>query len=318
MVADEKLPGERERAVEEPLLSPLRALALFVVGLAVLLGVGGLLLSQLSRARGGATGASVEVGAAVASVSAPTSVLQPTPASTGGPLVIQTSDTPRRTVPPAADVATPAEQQGLAASPDATEVASMSGREETGPSGVQRRAAERTATQAEAPEDLGARQPDTERALPPPTELTAAATAPEHASHLPVSANLGGSLIPVGPEGVMAQGAVRFAQALAQRARTVAGRPLSDEGVLDDLARRVLTEQLAGARERGYPQGDVVQRDGATVRVELVAALPHTNGVVLTSLPKDTQAVGVAVGVAQRMEPGYLPDLVVVAAVSYR
>ena len=322
MAADGKLPGEQKQASEEPLLSPLRALAIFAVAILALLGGGSLLVGQLTQARAGGAGASAGVVATATTERLSPSGAQPTAAAVPAGATVQVSATLLPTTVPVARLATPpVGQQELAAStgpvasiPVPGELGSAAASAAPRPSHGQTGLGQSAAVNVGDAPTGDDRQPAASETEP----MAAAVAAPGQGPGLPRSANLGGSLVPVGPGGVTAPGALRFAQVLAQGARTAVRRPVGSDPALDELARRVLGEELAGAQQRGYPQGDVLSRDGATVRVEVVTVLPQTNTVKLSALPRDTQALGVAAGVAQRIQPGFLPDLVVVAAVSYR
>jgi hypothetical protein len=134
---------------------------------------------------------------------------------------------------------------------------------------------------------------------------------------LPSSALLGGVLITVGPEGVSSAGADAFAHTLLVRAQQ--RRPdLGEDASLRDVAKLVLADQLGMALQRGAPAPARVQRGGVTVQVEVVATLPDTQTAALQAIGGSVGVVGVAAGLAHRVEPNYLPDLVAVAAVAYR
>jgi len=321
MAADTKLPVKHEEVSEEPLLSPVRALVIFTVAIVALLGTGGLLLSQLMerRAVGGAESAAMPAAATDGRLAA--RAAQPT---TAPAREVQLAQSATNTPPPvvaASSLATPSGQPGLSANADAAGGTSLGSDSAAGVA-----AAGAWSAQGQARPSQGARGgvaqaqvgDDGQPGGPASPSTDAAVASSGGGPRLPTSANLGGALIPVGAAGVTEPSALRFAQALAQGARTAAARPVGSDAALDELAQRVLSEELSSAQQRGFPQEDVIRREGATVRLEVVAVLPHTNDVKLASLTKDTQTLGVAAGVAQRAEPGYLPDLVVVAAVSYR
>lgn len=135
---------------------------------------------------------------------------------------------------------------------------------------------------------------------------------------LPSVATLDGAEVPVGPASVRSDGARAFAQALLARARA------QDAGLSEEPALRQVAEQaLADALTRSTPTGRVVptrvRQGNVTVQIDVVATLPDTTGASLRVFSSTrVPAIGVAVGVAGRVEPDYLPDLVAVAAVAYR
>jgi len=321
MAADTKLPVKHEEVSREPLLSPVRALVIFTVAVVALLGTGGLLLSQLMerRAVGGAESAAMSA-TATAGRLAPRAA-QPTAAPAREVQLAQAAANTPPSVVPASSMATPSGQPGVSANPDSTGGTPLRSDSAAGAAAATARSAQRQAGRSQgAPGAVAQAQvgDDGQPGGPASAPTVVAVPSSGGGPRLPTSANLAGALIPVGPAGVTEPGALRFAQALAQGARTAAARPVGSDAALDELAQRVLSEELSSAQQRGFPQEDVIRREGATVRLEVVAVLPHTNDVKLASLTKDTQTLGVAAGVAQRAEPGYLPDLVVVAAVSYR
>jgi hypothetical protein len=135
---------------------------------------------------------------------------------------------------------------------------------------------------------------------------------------VPATAVLEGAELPVGPAGVRSDGARAFAQILLGRARA------HDAGLVDDPALRQVAEQaLIDELTLSTPTGRVVptrRRHGSvTVQIDIVATLPQTTGASLRVVSSaSVPAIGVAIGVAGRVEPDYLPDLVAVAAVAYR
>ncbi|MDQ6675368.1 MAG: hypothetical protein M3069_32325 [Chloroflexota bacterium] len=135
---------------------------------------------------------------------------------------------------------------------------------------------------------------------------------------VPATAVLDGAELPVGPAGVRSDGARAFALALLGRARA------QDAGLVEDLTLRQVAEQaLVDALTISTPTGRVVPtrlRQGSiTVQVDIVATLPVITGASLRVFPSaSAPAIGVAVGVAGRVEPDYLPDLVAVTAIAYR
>ncbi len=130
----------------------------------------------------------------------------------------------------------------------------------------------------------------------------------------PDSVLVDGAAVPPGPDGVVSDGARAFARRLTARLLAGWGHRLEDAAELDALAEQFLGQQLA----QGYPTVGVRQGMGGAVRIEPLAVLPATPEVRLSPPPPHAQSVGVAVGVARRAEPGYAPDLVLVAAVAYR
>jgi hypothetical protein len=125
---------------------------------------------------------------------------------------------------------------------------------------------------------------------------------------------LDGTLIPLGQHGVTSDGARAFARKLTARLLGVYGGRLTEDAQLDGLAEQALVEQF----RHGYPWAATVQNGSAVVRFEQLAVLPDQPSVRLVALPVGAHAVGVAVGVAERVESPYLPDLVVLAAVAYQ
>jgi hypothetical protein len=311
MAAEDELPEGQRRASDEPLLSPVRALLVFSVAIVALLGVGGLLVTQLIQTRSGGGAASTTVASqpVAAAASRPTLAtareVQAVRAPVGTPAAVPGAfDRPAAGINSDASAGAPAgSDAGAAPTGEPPGTASEQAGPQPGPAGGQPQ------TQVD-----GESQPG--EAVSPPS--SGAAPAPAGGPRLPTIVNLAGTTIPVGPDGVTQPGALQFAQALAQTVRTAAPQPIRSDAALDDLAQQVLREELASAQQRGFPQANVVHRDGATVRLEVVAVLPRTADVKLTRLPNDIQALGVAAGVSPRVENGYLPDLVVVAAVSYR
>jgi hypothetical protein len=135
---------------------------------------------------------------------------------------------------------------------------------------------------------------------------------------VPATAVLNGAELPVGPAGVQSDGARAFARTLLGRARA------QDSGLVEDPALRQAAEQaLADQLTVSTPTGRVVptrvRQGSVTVQIDIVATLPATASASLQVFPSTSvPAIGVAVGVAGRVEPDYLPDLVAVAAVAYR
>jgi len=312
----EARPPDEQAVAGTPLLSPPRALAIFAVGIVALLGLGSLLLGQMSQTR--SVGPVNDARAQVTAEAATPGV--PTPATVAAAVAIRqatpagAASAPEIVPLPAGGTPTGA-VDGPVAPANAPGAAS-----ESVPLGAGGTATAAVAGQARASSAADTVSAGPGTTLASPTIAPAGAPPNEAGTSLalPKQANLGGALIPVGPDGVVAPGALSFAQSLAERVRTTAARPIASEPALDDVARRVLGDALAGAQERGYPEEDVVRRDGAIIRVEIVGVLPHSEAIALSALPKDVEAMGAAAGVAQRVEAGYFPDLVVVAAVSYR
>jgi hypothetical protein len=135
---------------------------------------------------------------------------------------------------------------------------------------------------------------------------------------LPSIVTLGGADVPLGPDGVQTSGARTFAQLLLVRAHD-RDPDLADDPSLRQIAEDVLTNQLALARLTGAPRPARLVQGSVVVQIEVVGPLSETPAATLR-LPSSTRVseVGLAVGVVQRAEPGYLPDLVAVAAVAYR
>jgi hypothetical protein len=129
----------------------------------------------------------------------------------------------------------------------------------------------------------------------------------------PDAVTLDGQEVPVGDHGVTSDGARALARKLSGRLIAVYGGRLADTAELDALAEQTLAEQLA----HGYPSTSVVEQGVDGVRFEPLGVLPQQPELRLAPPPPQVQRVGVAVGVAQRADPGFLPDLVVVAAVAY-
>ena len=113
-------------------------------------------------------------------------------------------------------------------------------------------------------------------------------------------------------------GARAFARTLLARAHA------QDAGLVEDPALRQVAEQaLIDKLTLSTPTGRVVptrvRQGSVTVQIDIVATLPGTTGASLRVFPSTSvPAIGVAVGIAGRVEPDYLPDLVAVAAVAYR
>jgi hypothetical protein len=135
---------------------------------------------------------------------------------------------------------------------------------------------------------------------------------------VPTTAVLDGAELPVGPGGVRSDGARAFAQVLLERARA------QDSGLVEDPALRQMAEQaLVDQISVSTPTGRVVptrvRHGSVTVQIDIVATLPETAAASLHAFSsKSVPAIGIAVGVAGRVDPDYLPDLVAVAAIAYR
>ena len=147
----------------------------------------------------------------------------------------------------------------------------------------------------------------------PSTDSSAADAAADANVSWPDAVTLDGQDIPPGSGGVTSDGARAVARTLSQRLLAVYGSRLSDAAELDALAEQTLAEQLV----HGYPATSVVRQGADGVLFEMLGVLPQPPQFRLAPPPPQVQRVGVAVGVAQRTEPGYLPDLVAVAAVAY-
>lgn len=135
---------------------------------------------------------------------------------------------------------------------------------------------------------------------------------------LPSIVALGGADVAVGPDGVQTSGARTFAQSLLARAHD-RDPDVADDPALRQIAESELMNQLALAELTGMPHPARLVRGSVIVQIEVVGPLTDTHSAALR-LPssRSVPAVGLAVGVVQRAEPGYLPDLVTVAAVAYR
>jgi len=135
---------------------------------------------------------------------------------------------------------------------------------------------------------------------------------------LPVNAVLQGAEVPVGPNSVQSAGARAFAQRLLTRAQTQDPNLVEELG-LRQVAEQTLMNELARAVPIGMLRPVRLQQGSITVQIDVVATLPDTTTASLRlSRSGSVPAVGLAVGVAGRVEPDYLPDLVAVAAVAYR
>ena len=135
---------------------------------------------------------------------------------------------------------------------------------------------------------------------------------------LPTTAVLGGAEVPVGPASVRTDGARAFAQTLLGRARTQDAGLLEEPG-LRQLAEQALVNELTRSTPRGMVLPTRLRQGSVTVQIDVVATLPDATGATLRAFSMGrVPAIGVAVGVAGRVEPDYLPDLVAVAAVAYR
>jgi hypothetical protein len=149
----------------------------------------------------------------------------------------------------------------------------------------------------------------------PPTiaQATAAPTEPAWTDQVqwPDSALLDGTAVPLGAAGVQSAGGRAFARKLVQFSLTNKSG-LVEAPDLDALAERALIEQLRN--EGAVPSGSV-QQAGALVRFHMLGALPWPPDLRLP--PPTGQRIGAAAAVAKRIEPEYLPDLVVVAALAY-
>ena len=203
---------------------------------------------------------------------------------------------------PTADVVLPSVRRGSAA--DTTAVPGYSGIGLVGDAG---RAS-------------GARTEDS-RSAGDPSE-TGNAVTDFSASPLPVDlpsvVALGGADVPVGPDGVQTTGARAFAQVLLARAQD-RDPGLAEDPALRQIAKDALIEKLALAQVTGLPRPVRLRRGAVLVQIDVVGALPDTSSSALQLFPSTSvPTVGVAVGVSQRAEPGYLPDLVTVAAVAYQ
>ena len=156
-----------------------------------------------------------------------------------------------------------------------------------------------------------------------PDRVETANTIPDvSASSLPVAlpsvVALDGADVPVGPGGVQTAGARAFAQVLLVRAQD-RDPGLAEDPALRQIAEDALMDELASAQLTGLPRPVRLRRSAALVQIDVVGALPDTSSSALQLFPSTIVSfVGVAVGVAQRTESGYLPDLVTVAAVAYR
>jgi hypothetical protein len=135
---------------------------------------------------------------------------------------------------------------------------------------------------------------------------------------LPPTAVLDGAELPVGPAGVRTDAARAFAQTLLRRALA------QDAGLAEDPALRQVAEQaLVDQLTLSIPTGRVVptrlRRGSVTVQIDIVATQPMTTGASIRMFSSaGIPEIGIAVGIAGRIEPDYLPDLVAVAAVAYR
>jgi hypothetical protein len=135
---------------------------------------------------------------------------------------------------------------------------------------------------------------------------------------VPTTAVLDGAEMPVGPGGVRSDGGRAFAQVLLGRARA------QDSGLVEDpalrqVAEQVLVDQLTVSTPTGRVVPTRVRQGSVTVQIDIVATLPGTAAASLQAFSsKSVPAVGIAVGVAGRVDPDYLPDLVAVAAIAYR
>ena len=88
---------------------------------------------------------------------------------------------------------------------------------------------------------------------------------------------------------------------------------------LRQVAEQTLMNELARAVPMGMLRPVRLQRGSITVQIDVVATLPDTTTASLRLFRSGSvPAVGLAVGVAGRVEPDYLPDLVAVAAMAYR
>jgi hypothetical protein len=135
---------------------------------------------------------------------------------------------------------------------------------------------------------------------------------------VPATAVLQGVELPVGPSGVRSDGARAFAQTLLGRVRAQDSE-LVEDPVLRQVAEQALVDQLTVSTPTGRVVPTRVRRGSVTVQIDIVGTLPEITGVSLRVFPSaSVPALGVAVGVAGRVEPDYLPDLVAVAAVAYR
>jgi hypothetical protein len=135
---------------------------------------------------------------------------------------------------------------------------------------------------------------------------------------VPTTAVLDGAELPVGPTGVRSDGARAFAQILLERARA------QDSGLVEDralrqVAEQALVEQLIILTPTGRVVPTRLRQGSVTVQIDIVVTLPETASASLQAFPsRSVPAIGIAVGVAGRVEPDYLPDLVAVAAIAYR
>ena len=137
-------------------------------------------------------------------------------------------------------------------------------------------------------------------------------------AELPSIVALGGADVAVGPDGVQTSGARTFAQSLLARAHD-RDPDLGDDPALRQIAESELMNQLALAELTGMPRPARLVRGSVIVQIEVISLLTETHSAALRLPPsRSVPAVGLAVGVVQRAEPGYLPDLVTVAAVAYR
>jgi len=117
---------------------------------------------------------------------------------------------------------------------------------------------------------------------------------------------------------VRTDGARAFAQTLLGRARTQDAGLLEEPG-LRQLAEQALVNELTRSTPRGMVLPTRLRQGSVTVQIDVVATLPDATGATLRAFSMGrVPAIGVAVGVAGRVEPDYLPDLVAVAAVAYR
>jgi hypothetical protein len=135
---------------------------------------------------------------------------------------------------------------------------------------------------------------------------------------VPTTAVLDGAELPVGPAGVRSDGARAFARTLLDRARAQDSGPVEDP-VLRQAAEQALADELAATTPSGRVVPTRLRQGSVTVQIDIVATLPETAGASLPMFSTaSVPAIGVAVGVAGRIEPDYLPDLVAVAAMAYR